>query len=248
MFYVYVLIDPKVDKPFYVGKGTKDRYLTHQKFSDKCNNLKKDKVVRSILKEYKEVPYKIIKTFTNENDAYDFEEYLIEKIGIKNLTNICASRRPPSQKGRKRNSKTKEMISKNSKSQGLQRTINHIIDNKDVIYKTLLDIKDGERRGNTIKKLGITIDLYNKVKKNYNKYIELLNAHTDYNILFFKKKQINGMRAKLYTDNRKLLEKIYHLQDKNVKRKNIINQLNIDPAFYDRVKNQKNDFFTYFKE
>lgn len=248
MFYVYVLINPKNNKPFYVGKGTKNRYLTHQNFSDKCNNPKKDKVVKNILKEYKEVPYKIVKNFTNEDDAYDFEEYLIEKIGIKNLTNICLSRRPPSQKGRKRNSKTIKMISQNSSAQGLQRTINHVIENKDIFYKILIDIKEGERRGNTIKKLGITIDLYNKIKKNYNKYINLLNTYTDYNVPVFKKKKINGMRAKLYTDNRKLLEQIFHLQDKGKKRKDIIDGLNISPAFYDRVKHQKNDFFNYFKD
>lgn len=246
MYYVYILLDPKTQIPFYVGKGTKDRCLSHQKFKDNCKNIKKDEIVRKILQEYNKVPYKIIKTFDNENDAYDYEEFLIKEIGIKNLANICPSRRPPSQKGKKRKRSTIKMISKNAKSQGLQRTISHVVDYQDVFYNLLVDIKNGERRGNTVKKLNITIDLYNKVKRNYNKYIKILNEHTEYKLEYFEKKKINGMKAKLYNDNKNLLVEIYNLIDNGCKRKQIIEKLNISPAFYDRIKDQKKDFFDYF--
>lgn len=246
MYYVYMLIDPKTQLPFYIGKGKENRYLSHQKFKDNCKNVKKDEIIKNILQEYNEIPYKIIKNFDNEDDAYDYEELLIKKIGIKNLANICPSRRPPNQKGKKRKRKTIKMISKNSKFHGLQRTISHVVNDQDTFYALLVDIKNGERRSNTVKKLNITIDLYNKVKKNCNKYIKILNEYTEYSLPYFKNKKINGMKAKLYNDNKDLLIKIYRLIDSGHKRKQVIEKLNIDPAFYDRVKDQKKEFFDYF--
>lgn len=108
MYYVYELIDPRVNLPFYVGKGKNKRVYFHlsEKSRAKSENPKKYDKIQKIRKEGYEPEIKIVEYFENENDAYEYEEKLIKEYGRKNideggtLTNICESSRPPKLKGR----------------------------------------------------------------------------------------------------------------------------------------------------
>ena len=108
MYYVYELIDPRVNLPFYVGKGKDSRVYFHlsEKSRAKSDNERKFNKIQKIRKEGYEPEIKIVKYFENENDAYEYEEKLIKEYGrIKYdndgiLTNICESSRPPRHKGR----------------------------------------------------------------------------------------------------------------------------------------------------
>ena len=245
MFYVYSLIDPRNNKPFYIGKGSGDRVLTHQKFKSSCNNHHKDAVIKKILTEFNSIPYKILKEFDNELDAYLFEEKVIAQIGLKNLTNICDSNRPPTQKGKIRTAKTVNKIKENSKKQGKERTVEYVKNNSKLIFDILTAINAGERRGITINKLDITIDLFNKVKRKYLMYVDILNSTTPYCIKQVNIVKLNGMKHKVFFDNKKLLINMYSLINAGIKRKDIVNQLNISVDFYDRFKNQQEEFTLY---
>ena len=108
MYYVYELIDPRVNLPFYVGKGKNNRVYFHlsEKSRAKSDNERKYNKIQKIRKEGYEPDIKIVKYFENEDDAYDYEEQLIKKYGRIRydvngiLTNICESSRPPKHKGR----------------------------------------------------------------------------------------------------------------------------------------------------
>jgi hypothetical protein len=108
MYYVYELIDPRVNLPFYVGKGKNDRVYFHlsEKSRAKSENKRKYNKIQKIRESGYEPEIKIVKYFEDENDAYDYEELLIESYGRIRydengiLTNICESSRPPKLKGR----------------------------------------------------------------------------------------------------------------------------------------------------
>jgi hypothetical protein len=108
MYYVYELIDPRVNLPFYVGKGKDKRVYFHlsEKSRAKSENKRKYNKIQKIREDGYEPQIKIVKYFENENDAYDYEELLIEKYGRIRydetgiLTNICESSRPPKHKGK----------------------------------------------------------------------------------------------------------------------------------------------------
>ena len=93
MFYVYALIDPRNNKPFYIGKGKGNRINQHEreaksnKFSHKLN------VIRAIWADGLSVKKKILKYFELEDDAYSHEIKLIKRIGLKNLSNHSAGGR-----------------------------------------------------------------------------------------------------------------------------------------------------------
>lgn len=118
MYYVYELIDPRTNTPFYVGKGKadrKDKHVQKVRLGKVTENRYKDKYIRDIFAETGAYPESIIvKEFDIEDDAYIFETALIEKYGTYKtggiLTNILTDNRPPSHLGRKRSAETKKKL------------------------------------------------------------------------------------------------------------------------------------------
>ena len=87
-YYVYELIDPRCDLPFYVGKGKKNRIDAHEKealdgkISNKCD------FIRELWAEGLKVKKRKVEFFDDEREAYEFEAAHIAEIGLHNLTNI----------------------------------------------------------------------------------------------------------------------------------------------------------------
>jgi hypothetical protein len=119
-YYVYQLIDPITNRPFYVGKGTGNRAWTHNKFKDGNENPYKDRYIKKLQDQKIDPIVDIIKYFDSESDAYDFEEELTESIGLENLTNLVIGGRPPSKKGWTPREETLEKRSRGLK--GIART------------------------------------------------------------------------------------------------------------------------------
>jgi len=97
--YVYQLIDPRDNTPFYVGEGKGNRAWSHLSFRSGCNNPHKDRVIRKIQSLGLTVIVDIIKENLSKAESVQHEEQLIEEIGLDKLTNICANANPPVLKG-----------------------------------------------------------------------------------------------------------------------------------------------------
>lgn len=94
-FYVYGLIDPRNNKLFYIGKGTKNRVFEHEKES--LNSFDSDKLklktISEIVAEGKSVKKIIINSNLTEKEAFAAEASLINifnYIGDIKLTNIIS--------------------------------------------------------------------------------------------------------------------------------------------------------------
>lgn len=109
MYYVYGLIDPRSEQPFYIGKGKDDRALSH--FSERSllleGNTKKNAKIRKLQSlNFKPMVEFYATNIVSEDVAYSIEESLIlfygregyEEKGI--LTNMCIGSRPPNFKGK----------------------------------------------------------------------------------------------------------------------------------------------------
>jgi len=93
-YYTYVLINPIINKPFYVGKGTEQRYLDHFKEAmlNRSKNKYKTNTIKKILRENKNVIIDIVYTSDNENECFEQEKKLITKYGRKdNKTGILTN-------------------------------------------------------------------------------------------------------------------------------------------------------------
>jgi hypothetical protein len=88
-FYVYLLIDPRNDVVFYVGKGTGNRIFAHLsaalESSEKTYKLDK---IRDIQSQGLHVKHIILRHGLTENEAYEVEAAVIDFIDNENLTNI----------------------------------------------------------------------------------------------------------------------------------------------------------------
>lgn len=107
MYYVYELIDPRHNTPFYVGKGKGRRAKTHLWETPETRNEHKENKIAAIRREGLEPIIKyIVEDIEDEDLAYDIETALIKHYGRKGydkkgiLTNICEDSRPPNHKGK----------------------------------------------------------------------------------------------------------------------------------------------------
>lgn len=108
VYFVYQLVDPITNLPFYIGKGKNDRAKTHLWGKSKSNNPDKDNRIAEIRNRGTEPIIQYLYENLSEDEAYRIEEELIAKHGrIKVdsngiLVNIKKDARPPTQKGKKR--------------------------------------------------------------------------------------------------------------------------------------------------
>ena len=119
-YYVYQLIDPRSNTVFYVGKGTGNRAYSHNEFKDGNNNYYKDSIIKELHQQGLTPIVEIVERFANEQDAYDYEDKLIESIGIDNLTNITEGARPPTKQGWKPSAET--LAKRSASLKGIERT------------------------------------------------------------------------------------------------------------------------------
>lgn len=91
-YYVYILIDPRVNKPFYVGKGHGNRVNQHLlgALETELDEIDKIKTIHDIQKANIEVEYLILRHGLTEKEALEVESAMIDFIGVNNLTNIIA--------------------------------------------------------------------------------------------------------------------------------------------------------------
>lgn len=89
-FYVYGLIDPETNKPFYIGKGEKNRVFNHvdEALTNPSQDDKLDKI-REIKSKGFEVKHIIFRHGLSENESFQIESVLIDTIEYFqiNLTN-----------------------------------------------------------------------------------------------------------------------------------------------------------------
>ena len=113
-YYLYCLIDPINNLPFYVGKGCGNRAFSHLKNLKNENNVAKQKTIDMIRLLNLEPRVEIIISNLAEDVAYDMEYIIIknakEYFGI-NLTNRIGIFKPPSRKGCKLKQCSKDKIS-----------------------------------------------------------------------------------------------------------------------------------------
>lgn len=97
LFYVYELIDPRNNKVFYVGKGTKGRMYEHVLFVKKGKvtnkNTKLTNKIKKILNLGFEIIYKKVFESSLEEICFKREIEIIEYYGLKNLCNLVTGGR-----------------------------------------------------------------------------------------------------------------------------------------------------------
>jgi hypothetical protein len=89
-FYVYLLIDPRSDSLFYVGKGKGARALAHAKEWERGEviNGRKFSRVGEILGAGHKIEIKVLCAGMTELDALRLERGIIHRIGFEKLTNV----------------------------------------------------------------------------------------------------------------------------------------------------------------
>lgn len=89
-FYVYELRDSRTWLTFYVGKGSGDRMLAHEKSARRGEHSRKARFIRAILADGGCVLAEQVEWFEDEAEAYAAEKERIAAYGLQNLTNIVA--------------------------------------------------------------------------------------------------------------------------------------------------------------
>lgn len=84
-YYVYKLVDPRTNNPFYIGKGCGNRMYSHLREAtlprEKQVNSFKCSVINNILSCGKNIIIEKVKDGLNEENAYQLEQELIVKYG-----------------------------------------------------------------------------------------------------------------------------------------------------------------------
>lgn len=87
-YYVYLLIDPRDKKVFYVGKGVGNRIYQHVLGTLKdYRETKKNNRINEIKNLGLEVEHKVLRHGLDEKEAFEIESAMIDFIGMENLTN-----------------------------------------------------------------------------------------------------------------------------------------------------------------
>lgn len=91
-YYVYLLIDPRDNKPFYVGKGQGDRVNNHEEWAleHELEQTKKLDKIREIQSSGNSVGQTIVRHGMTSDEAFEVECALIDYIGMDKLTNIMS--------------------------------------------------------------------------------------------------------------------------------------------------------------
>jgi hypothetical protein len=99
-FYVYLLIDPRTDQIFYIGKGKGNRSYMHitKATAGIIENVYKHSTIMDVINSGHEVTVSYFANQLEEDTAFKIETALIKHIGTDNLTNISGGRRKPSDK------------------------------------------------------------------------------------------------------------------------------------------------------
>jgi hypothetical protein len=95
-YYVYCLVDPRTEKPFYVGKGKKNRIHAHARDAlELPSPTDKLETIREIIKLGQQVGYLIVQHGMTEETAFAVETALIDFAGHFDLglTNIVLGHR-----------------------------------------------------------------------------------------------------------------------------------------------------------
>jgi hypothetical protein len=109
LYYVYELIDPNNNQPFYVGKGVGNRATSHITYhknkKQAASNVNKTNKIVDIIRGNKQIVIKIVASFEAEDSAFNLERDLIQQYGrICNgsgiLTNILNGGEGYTQDGR----------------------------------------------------------------------------------------------------------------------------------------------------
>lgn len=92
-YYVYLLIDPRNNTTFYVGKGQGNRIHQHlnEALSENSKETNKNNRIKDIHANGKEVKLEILRhRLDTEKEAFEVESAIIDLVGKKNLTNIVS--------------------------------------------------------------------------------------------------------------------------------------------------------------
>jgi hypothetical protein len=84
-YYVYCYIDPDTEIPFYVGKGTKDRDVSHLKNAGIKNTHFYNKIAKLKRQEKEPIIVRLAEDIEDEKLAYDIEASFIKDYGRKNI-------------------------------------------------------------------------------------------------------------------------------------------------------------------
>jgi hypothetical protein len=88
-YYVYVLIDPRDNKIFYVGKGNANRVFSHINESiENPKGIEKLETIRAIKSDEQEVKYYIIRHGLDEKEAFLIESVLIDFLTFKDFSEV----------------------------------------------------------------------------------------------------------------------------------------------------------------
>ena len=98
MYYVYIMTDPRTNSPFYVGKGSGNRMMVHEKMYDKPHEMKTNPIKTGMIRKIKEAGLHIIYSQVpceSEQQALDTEAELIARYGRRcNGTGTLANINP----------------------------------------------------------------------------------------------------------------------------------------------------------